>query len=92
MKKTIKKTVAKKTAKKVVKKVAAKTKAVKKTSKKAEGIKLGRPIGAQNKKLKLTNNSKRIQNMLERGCKQVEIARIFHVQPMTLSRFIKKME
>ena len=62
------------------------------TSKKAEGIKLGRPIGAQNKKLKLTNNSKRIQNMLERGCKQVEIARIFHVQPMTLSRFIKKME
>ena len=61
-------------------------------NKKAQGVKLGRPIGAESKKLKLSKNMKRIQDLLKQGMPKAQIARIFGVQRMTLSRFIDRMK
>ena len=60
-------------------------------SKKEHGIKLGRPTGAESKKLKLSKNLKRIQNLLAKGISKNQISKIMGVQYMTLSRFIKRM-
>lgn len=59
-------------------------------SKKEQGIKLGRPIGAESKKLKLAKNLKRIQDLLAKGVSKNQISKIMNVQYMTLSRFIKR--
>lgn len=59
-------------------------------SKKEQGIKLGRPIGAESKKLKLAKNLKRIQDLLAKGVSKNQISKIMGVQYMTLTRFIKR--
>ena len=59
-------------------------------SKKEQGIKLGRPFGAQSKRLKLAKNLKRIQDLLAKGVSKNQISKIMNVQYMTLSRFIKR--
>ncbi|MBR6355959.1 MAG: recombinase family protein [Alphaproteobacteria bacterium] len=60
-------------------------------SKKAQGIKLGRPLGATSKRLKLTKNTNRIKELLSKGLPKAQIARILGVQRMTLSRFLLRM-
>ena len=59
-------------------------------SKKEHGVRLGRPIGAESKKLKLAKNLKRIQDLLAKGVSKNQISKIMNVQYMTLSRFIKR--
>ena len=59
-------------------------------SKKEQGVKLGRPFGAQSKHLKLAKNLKRIQDLLSKGVSKNQISKIMNVQYMTLSRFIKR--
>lgn len=58
---------------------------------KASGKKLGRPFSAQSKKLKLSKNTKRIRDLLDRGVSKYKISRIMDVQPITVSRFIQRM-
>ena len=58
---------------------------------KAKGGRLGRPPSAQNKKLKLSKNTKRIKDLLDKGVSKNQIAKIMEVQYMTLCRFIKRM-
>ena len=60
-------------------------------AKKAAGIKLGRPFGAESKKLKLSKNTKRIRDLLDKKVPKAQIARIMGVQKITLRRFIKRM-
>ncbi len=60
-------------------------------AKKAAGVKLGRPIGAESKKLKLSKNTKKIRNLLDKKVPKAQIARIMGVQKITLRRFIKRM-
>jgi len=60
-------------------------------AKKAVGIKLGRPFGAESKKLKLSKNTKRIRDLLDKKVPKAQIARIMGVQKITLRRFIKRM-
>ena len=61
-------------------------------SKKEQGIKLGRPIGAESKRLKLSKNIKHIQLLLAEGVSKNQISKIMGVQYMTLLRFIKRFE
>lgn len=58
---------------------------------KASGKKLGRPFGAESKKLKLSKNTKRIRDLLDKKVPKAQIARIMGVQKITLRRFIKRM-
>lgn len=58
---------------------------------KASGKKLGRPFGAESKKLKLSKNTKRIRDLLDKKISKNQIARIMGVQKITLRRFIKRM-
>ena len=60
-------------------------------AKKAAGIKLGRPLGAESKKLKLSKNTKKIRTLLDNKIPKAQIARIMGVQKVTLRRFIKRM-
>jgi len=58
---------------------------------KAKGRKLGRPLAAQSKKLKLSENVQKVKFLLENGFSKTKIAEILGVQRMTVSRFIKRM-
>lgn len=60
-------------------------------SKKEQGIKLGRPLGAATKHLKLAKNMKCIKDLLSKGLSKSKIAKILGVQRMTLCRFLLKM-
>ena len=60
-------------------------------AKKAAEVKLGRPFGAESKKLKLSKNTKRIRDLLDKKVPKAQIARIMGVQKITLRRFIKRM-
>ena len=60
-------------------------------AKKAAGVKLGRPFGAESKKLKLSKNTKRIRDLLDKKVPKAQIARIMEVKKITLRRFIKRM-
>lgn len=60
-------------------------------AKKAAGVKLGRPFGAESKKLKLSKNTKRVRDLLDKKVPKAQIARIMGVQKITLRRFIKRM-
>lgn len=60
-------------------------------AKKAAGVKLGRPFGAESKKLKLSKNTKIIRDLLDKKVPKAQIARIMGVQKITLRRFIKRM-
>ena len=59
-------------------------------NRRAAGIRLGRPVGAEAKKLKLAKNAQRIEKLLSKGLKKTQIARILGVQRMTLNRFLKR--
>ena len=59
-------------------------------SKKEQGVRLGRPIGAESKKLKLAKNLRRIHDLLTKWFSKNQISKIMNVQYMTLSRFIKR--
>lgn len=58
---------------------------------KSSGRRLGRPFGAESKKLKLSKNTKRIRDLLDKKVPKAQIARIMGVQKITLRRFIKRM-
>lgn len=59
------------------------------TRKKAEGVKLGRPKGSQNKHTKLQGKDECICELLRQGQSYSAIARIFHVDRTTLMRYVK---
>lgn len=56
---------------------------------KASGKKLGRPIGAKSKTLKLSKNKKRINHLVDKGISKNEIARIMHVNKSTLYKYLR---
>ena len=58
---------------------------------KAQGKKLGRRLGKESKKLKLSKNSKKIRELLDKGISKNQIAKIMGVQKMTLRRFLRRM-
>lgn len=55
---------------------------------KANGKKLGRPIGAHSKMLKLGRNKKRINNLITRGISKNEIAKLMGVHKTTLYKYL----
>lgn len=58
--------------------------------KKAEGVILGRPKGKKAEKLKLSGNESAIRDLLSKGVSKSEIARIFHVNRMTVATFVNR--
>ncbi|MBR3511277.1 MAG: recombinase family protein [Alphaproteobacteria bacterium] len=56
---------------------------------KANGKKLGRPIGAKSKQLKLSKNRKRINRLINQGISKNEIARIMCVNKSTLYNYMR---
>ena len=58
--------------------------------KKAEGITLGRPKGKKSSRVKLSGKERTIRDLLDAGVSKSEIARIFKVNRMTVSNFIKE--
>ena len=58
----------------------------------ATGKRLGRPFSAQSRKLKLSRNAKKIKKLLDIGLTRYKIAKIMHVKPATVSRFINRMD
>lgn len=59
---------------------------------KMQNVKLGRPVGAKSKELKLSKNKKKIKELLENGISQAKIAKILKVSPTTLCRFLKNAD
>ncbi|MBE6449952.1 MAG: invertase [Alphaproteobacteria bacterium] len=59
---------------------------------KMQNVKLGRPVGAKSKELKLSKNKKKIKELLENGISQAKIAKIMKVSPTTLCRFLKNTD
>ncbi len=57
---------------------------------KASGKKLGRPFKAESKRLKLSKNTKKIKELLDKGLSKSAIARLMKVQRNTILRFIIK--
>ena len=58
---------------------------------KAQGKKLGRPLGAKSRWLKLSKNMQKIEQMLNNGFSKSEIARQMHVDKVTIKRFLDRM-
>lgn len=56
--------------------------------KRAEGVVLGRPKGRKSSKVKLTGQEEVIRTLLKQNVSKCEIARIFHVNRMTVAAFI----
>ncbi len=57
----------------------------------ATGKRLGRPFSAQSKKLKLSNNTKKVKQFLEMGLTHYRIGKILGVKPSTVSNFVNRM-
>lgn len=57
-----------------------------------DGVKLGRPVGAKSKSLKLSKNKKKVFELLGQGIPKAQIARALKVDKMTLHRFIKAIQ
>ena len=57
---------------------------------KADGKKLGRPIGAKSKSLKLAKNRKRLMALLDKGIPIAQIARILRVDRCTIYKFLNE--
>lgn len=55
----------------------------------ANGRKLGRPVGAQSKYLKLSKNQKRINTLISQGVSKNQIAKIMRVNKSTLYNFLR---
>ena len=60
--------------------------------KKAEGAVLGRPKGKKSSHVKLSGKEQIIKDLLTLGVSQTKIAEIFHVNRMTVAKFIKDKE
>lgn len=58
---------------------------------KEQHIKLGRPVGAKAKALKLSKNQKKIKKLFDKGLSQAQIARQMNVHPTTLCRYLKRV-
>ncbi len=58
----------------------------------AAGKHLGRPLSAQSKKLKMTDNALKVRRLLDSGMSAYKIAKVMNVQYTTVIRFIKRME
>lgn len=58
---------------------------------KAAGKKLGRPVAARNKSLKLTRNTDKVRGLMSIGASKAQIARIMCVERSTVRRFIQRM-
>jgi len=58
---------------------------------KANGKKLGRPLTAESKKLKLSKNRRRISQLLKKGLSKSQIARILGVGRGTLRRYLDRI-
>lgn len=58
--------------------------------KKRMGIKLGRPVGAKNKKYILDKHKDKIERWIGKGVKKMEIARRLNVNVSTLYEFMKR--
>lgn len=56
----------------------------------ANGRKLGRPLAAQSRRLKLHNNVRKIRNMMGIGASKAKIARTLNVSRSTLRRFLQR--
>ena len=59
---------------------------------KSQGKHLGRPFGAKSKSLKLSKNTKRVKDLMDKGLPKAQIARLLGVDKLTLYRFLKKLE
>ena len=59
---------------------------------KASGKKLGRPIGAKSKSLKLAKQRKRLFDLLNKGIPKSQIARILKVDRCTVYTFLKAVK
>ena len=59
---------------------------------KAQGKRLGRPLGAKSRTLKLSKNMKKLDQMLQNGFSKAEIARRLHVDKVTLKRFLDRLK
>lgn len=57
----------------------------------AKGKKLGRPLSAQSKRLKLAKNTKKVKQMLDLGITKYRIAKELNVRQTTVDRFIHRM-
>ena len=57
----------------------------------ATGKRLGRPLSAQSKKLKLSKNAKKVKQLLNMGVSKYRIAKMMDVRRSTVSRFINRM-
>ncbi len=57
---------------------------------KQQNVKLGRPIGAKSRHLKLTKNTKKILKYLSQGISQAQIAKMLGVDATTMCRFLKQ--
>ena len=58
--------------------------------KRAEGVILGRPVGCKSTTVKLTGKEAVIADLREQGVSISQIARIYKVNRMTVSKFIKE--
>lgn len=58
---------------------------------KASGKKLGRPLSAESKKLKLSKNSKRFKELYDKGVSKSKLSKIFGVSRNTVRHFIDRM-
>jgi DNA invertase Pin-like site-specific DNA recombinase len=59
--------------------------------KRAEGVVLGRPKGAKNKKKKLDSEEANIKQLLDKKLSKSAIARITGVHRLTVAKFVKEM-
>lgn len=58
--------------------------------KKAEGVRLGRPPGAENNRYKLDDECDKIQKMLSSGTSKAEVARSLGVSKTTLLKWLRR--
>ena len=58
---------------------------------KASGKKLGRPLSAESKRLKLSKNSKRFKELYDKGVSKSKLSKIFGVSRNTVRHFIDRM-
>ena len=58
----------------------------------ARGKRLGRPIGTELKRLKHSKNTTKVRNLLNIGTPKKQIAQIMNVKPVTLRRFMVRMQ
>lgn len=58
---------------------------------KASGRKIGRPFAASSKKLKLSQNTKKVRQFLDMGFTHYRIGKLLGVKPATVSHFVARM-